>query len=176
MNSEELTSFPALALPSFDFDVEDRGGDTYIYDRLRKRWLLLTPEEWVRQHFTHFLSQYRGYPEHAITCETVLPHTSKKGRTDTVIFGAKGRPWAIVEYKAAHIRLGEGMWSQLMAYNLTYRTDLVCLTNGMQQIVCLFHDGAREYTYLREFPHYLELKKHYSSNDDKDRSTNRMKH
>lgn len=154
--------FPKLALPPLAVPIEERScGHYYLYDTLRRRWLLLTPEEWVRQHFVHYLVHYRGYPPHAVANEVAVPNLIRKGRTDTIIFGSGGKRWALIEYKAAHLKLGAKMWEQLVAYNLNCQVDLVCLTNGIQQVICLL-DDKRGPTFLNEFPTFEELKTIYS--------------
>ncbi len=154
---------PRLSLPPTPLSIKGVGGKDFVYDPLRKKWLRLTPEEWVRQHYVSYLCRYRGYPEHAFANEVALPETLRRGRTDTVVFGTGGKPWALVEYKAAHLSLQKEMWSQLLAYNHVYKVDLLCLTNGMQQVVCLLGSTPEDCDFIPEMPLYSELRAHYTN-------------
>lgn len=161
-------NFPPLALPVAELKTQRIGDKLFVFDSLRKKWVRLTPEEWVRQHYVSYLCRYRGYPEHAFANEVALPVSIRKGRTDTLILGTGGRPWAIVEYKAAQLSLQKEMWSQLLAYNLAYNVDVLCLTNGKQQIVCLLGNSPEACKYIPEMPLYSELRTHYNSHPKRD--------
>lgn len=80
-----------------------------------------------------------------------------------MVFGTGGKPWALVEYKAAHLSLQKEMWSQLLAYNHVYKVDLLCLTNGMQQVVCLLGSTPEYCDFIPEMPLYSELRAHYAN-------------
>lgn len=155
--------FPKLALPPASLKIECFENGLRVYDTLRRKWLRLTPEEWVRQHFIHYLCDYKGYPSFAFACEVGLPKAQRKGRTDTIVFGSKGRPWVIIEYKAAHLSLQQDMFSQLVAYNIHYGVDFLCLTNGIKQIICKLCRDSGDYHFLPEMPCYSELEAHYRS-------------
>lgn len=150
-----------LNLPAFDVQVERRAGRDYIYDVLRHKLVRLTPEEWIRQHFVMYLMRFFGYPEHVFANEIVLPEAIRRGRTDSVVFGHGGKPWMLIEYKAAELSLTKDMWCQLAAYNLYYKVDYLCLANGVKQMVCRIDYQSGTYTFLPEVPHYKDLCLHY---------------
>lgn len=158
MTLKDLSIYPQLALPPCSYRVELRKGKYFVYDENRTKWLMLTPEEWVRQHYVHYLIHFRGYPKHALANEVELPNSIRKGRCDTVIFGSKGKACAIVEYKAATLILNNTMWQQLLSYNLYYKVKLLCLSNGLKQVVCLLNNNEHNYQFLTEIPSYNELK------------------
>lgn len=146
-----------LNLPSYDARIEDVEGKLYVFDDIRGKMVHLTPEEWVRQHFVHYLMDCLGYPRMSITNEMQLIDTPRASRTDTVVFGHGGEPWVLIEYKAPSLRLTKEMWQQLSNYNLSYRSPYLVLTNGLKHIVCRINYQERKYQFLTELPSYAIL-------------------
>ncbi len=108
-----------LNLPKANLQLKkDPDGSIKVYDPLRRRWLAVTPEEWVRQHFVRFLIESRGYPESRIANEFTITLNSTRKRCDTVIFADNLSPVAIVEYKAPEIRLTQKVFDQIARYNI----------------------------------------------------------
>ncbi len=146
-----------LNLPPYEVQIEVLNERECIYDSIRKKWVALTPEEWVRQHFIHFLLKHLHYPAISITNENRLPNTAKANRTDTVIFGKGGKACMLIEYKAPSLELNKKMWQQLTNYNLSYQAPYIVLTNGLQHIVCHIDHKKQTHSFLKEVPSFERL-------------------
>jgi len=116
-----------LNLPTYSFKLKSNEKHTLIFDNLRKKYFVLTPEEWVRQHFIQFLIQEKKYPISLIALEKQLTINNLKKRTDIVVFDKNGNPTIIVECKAPHIKINQNTFDQIARYNLnlngTYLTN-----------------------------------------------------
>jgi hypothetical protein len=126
----------SLNLPSYDFSLKRDGDKVLILDILRKKYLLLTPEEWVRQHFVHYLVHDLGYPKSLIKIEGGLKFNSLSKRSDIVVFSREGSPWMLVECKAPDVKLRQSTIEQAATYNHTLRAQFLVITNGMTHICC----------------------------------------
>ena len=102
-----------LNLPSYDIKITEKGGKTFILDVLRKKYVALTPEEWVRQHFIHFLLEHKGYPQGLLANEVQLTLNGTKKRCDSVLFGKDMKARLIVEYKAPSIEITQAVFDQI---------------------------------------------------------------
>src|SRR5690349_12811460 len=111
----------ALNLPPFEYALKREGEKIFILDQLRKKYLLLTPEEWVRQHFVHYLIRERQYPKALIKIEGGLKFNTLSKRSDIVIFSREGKPWMLVECKAPDYKLRQSTIEQAATYNHTLR-------------------------------------------------------
>lgn len=147
-----------LNLPSFDCRLS-RGDDgvTRIYDRLRRKSVALTPEEWVRQHFVNFLVSELGYPSGLMANEVSIKLNRTARRCDTIIYSREGRPLAIVEYKAPTITITQSVFDQIARYNSVIGAPYLIVSNGLTHYCCRFDSNAQTYTFLREIPSYAEL-------------------
>jgi hypothetical protein len=126
----------SLNLPPYDFSLKRDGDKVLILDILRKKYLLLTPEEWVRQHFVHYLVHDLGYPKSLIKIEGGLKFNSLSKRSDIVVFSREGSPWMLVECKAPDVKLRQSTIEQAATYNHTLRAQFLVITNGMTHICC----------------------------------------
>lgn len=122
-----------LNLPSYPMQMR-RGprGRVEIHDRLRGRWVALTPEEWVRQHFVEWLVQAHGYPAARMANEVSLTLNATRRRCDTVVYDGARRPWAVIEYKAPDVELTPRVLAQAARYNLVLNAPVVMVSNGMR--------------------------------------------
>lgn len=177
---ETTSTLPQLNLPPFRADVRrDADGIVRIYDNLRRKFVALTPEEWVRQHFVRFLIAEKGYPEGLMANEVALKLNGTSRRCDTVLFERQTiRPLAIVEYKAPSIEITQKVFDQIARYNLIMGARLLIVSNGLSHYCCLRtspdpvdgdclddaqHPSADAsstplcYAFLREIPAYPEL-------------------
>lgn len=148
-----------LNLPAYDAKIAQRNGKNVIYDFLRRRYINLTPEEWVRQHFTHFLVEHKGYPAALMANEVGLNVGGVMRRCDTVIYHRDGgRPRVIVEYKAPEITITQDVFNQISSYNSVFRADYLIVSNGISHYCChmIYEKGAVEF--LQDIPLYDELK------------------
>lgn len=146
-----------LALPAFDVPLRTDGrGVCHIYDSLRRRWLILTPEEWVRQHFVNYLVGHLGYPAAMTANEVALTLNGTRKRCDTVVYSREGlRPLLIAEYKRPSVDITPRVFDQIARYNSVLGAPWLIVSNGMRHFCCRF-DGAG-YTFARAIPRYDSL-------------------
>ncbi len=128
-----------------------------IYDTLRRKYVKLTPEEWVRQHFVHMLVERKGYPGALMANEVALKVGEKQLRADTVLYDSRLRPRMIVEYKAPHVAITQAVFDQIATYNLLLRVDYLVVSNGLSHYCCRMDYEGRQYRYLQDIPLYAEL-------------------
>ncbi len=147
----------ALNLPIADIKINQSEGKTVIYDFLRRRYVALTPEEWVRQQFIRFLTDSKGYPAALMGNEMELCANGKKRRCDSVVFNTQGKPLVIIEYKAPTISITRKVFEQLSSYNIILRTKYLFATNGISHYCCRVDYEAKSFRFLREIPNYQEL-------------------
>lgn len=147
-----------LNLPPFNIKVAEREGQTTIYDFLRHRYLRLTPEEWVRQHFTHFLVEYKGYPTALLANEVTIDVNGVARRCDSVLYkAAGGMPRMIIEYKAPHIHITQSVFQQIYSYNSVLRADYLIVSNGINHYCCHVDYDNMRVDFLKDIPNYIEL-------------------
>jgi hypothetical protein len=142
----------ALQLPTYSFKVKDEAGQHFIFDELRKKYLLLTPEEWVRQHMLHYLILVKGYSRALISMERGLQLHDRKKRSDILIFDRNGKPFLLVECKASSVKINQKVFDQAAQYNSVYRARYIVLSNGMQHYCCEMDYECGNYTFLEEIP------------------------
>ena len=128
-----------------------------IFDFLRRKYVALTPEEWVRQHFTHFLVSQKGYPKTLLVNEAQLQMGDKHLRCDTVLYNKEMQPLMIIEYKAPQIQLQQKTFDQIAAYNLLLHADYLVVSNGLQHYCCQMDYEQRSYRFLTEIPDYAAI-------------------
>ena len=127
-----------LNLPPYPIKIQEKGEKRQIFDFLRRKWVALTPEEWVRQHFTHFLVEHKNYPQALLANEVELRIGEKRLRCDTLLYNKELRPRMIIEYKAPTIQIQQKTFDQISVYNLLLKVDSRLrnyLTNGLLHIV-----------------------------------------
>jgi len=123
-----------LNLPHFDFKLKKAEGKVWIFDGIRKRYMVLTPEEWVRQHFVHYLVSHKKYPRSLIRVEGGLMYNELQKRTDIVVYNRLGEPWMIVECKSPTLVVSGSAVSQAAVYNSTLKAEYICVTNGLVHV------------------------------------------
>lgn len=128
-----------------------------IYDTLRRKYVKLTPEEWVRQHFVHMLVERKGYPGALMANEVALKVGEKLLRADTLLYDSRLRPRMIIEYKAPHVAITQAVFDQIATYNLLLRVDYLVVSNGLSHYCCRMDYENRQYRYLQDIPLYAEL-------------------
>ncbi len=146
-----------LNLPPYAIRVKEENGHKQIFDFLRRRYVALTPEEWVRQHFVHFLVECKGYPKGLLGNEIELRVGEKKLRCDTLLYNKELQPQMIVEYKAPDIEITQRVFNQITAYNMLLHVPYLIVSNGMQHYCCQMDYASRRYTFLRDIPDYNSL-------------------
>ena len=146
-----------INLPSCEIKVREQNGRREVFDFLRRRYVALTPEEWVRQHFTHFLVEHEGYPTGLLANEMELRVGEKRMRCDTVLYSPTLQPRMIVEYKAPDIAITQRVFDQITVYNMLLHADYLVVTNGMLHY-CLRMDYDRHsYEFLGDIPDYKTI-------------------
>lgn len=146
-----------LNLPSFDIKIGGTKEHPTIWDILRKRYVALTPEEWVRQHFVHFMINQQGFPPTLIANEIALTAGNKQLRADTVVYDTQTKPIMIVEYKAPHIAITQKTFEQIAVYNKLLQVDYLLISNGLQHYGCKVDYENQKFVFLDHIPHYDEL-------------------
>lgn len=120
-----------LNLPDFEFKITKEDGKKRIFDLIRKKYVVLTPEEWVRQHFLNYLISTLNYPKSLIKIESGIRKQLIQKRTDILIHNRQGKPWMIVECKAPEVRLDQKCFNQALIYNMALGAQFITVTNGM---------------------------------------------
>ena len=146
-----------LNLPPYPIKITEKGAKRYIFDFLRRKYVALTPEEWVRQHFVHFLVEHKGYPKGLLANEVELKAGEKRLRCDTLLYTADMHPRMIIEYKAPTIQIQQKTFDQISAYNLLLKVDFLIVSNGLQHHCCKMDYDTQSYTFLEGIPDYEKL-------------------
>jgi len=148
-----------LNLPSYDVRTRINPNNSLeeIWDTQRRRWVKLTPEEWVRQHFVHYLIGTMNYPSGRIGNEVSIRVGQLERRCDSVVFGDVGEALMIVEYKASSVRLTQEVFDQVSRYNIALQVDWLLVSNGLQHYCCHLNREANRWEFLPTIPDYQAL-------------------
>ena len=146
-----------LNLPPFDVKISSEGEKKRIFDVIRRRYVALTPEEWVRQHFVHFLAAEKGYPLTLMANEVQLKLNGMSRRCDTVVYDRTLTPRVIVEYKAPSVEITQKVFDQISRYNRVLRVDYLIVSNGLTHYCCRIDYASQGYSFLPDIPTYEEL-------------------
>lgn len=147
----------ALNLPYANTKIVVRNEKQMVFDFLRKRFVVLTPEEWVRQQFTHFLVEHKGYPAIFIGNEITLSVGRLSRRCDSVVFNKSAEPVMIIEYKAPTVKITQKVFEQICSYNIALHAPYLTVSNGLQSYCCRIDKEANTYEFLKDIPAYGEL-------------------
>ncbi|NLI35852.1 MAG: type I restriction enzyme HsdR N-terminal domain-containing protein [Bacteroidales bacterium] len=147
----------SLNLPVFKTNIIQKGENRMIFDILRKRYVKLTPEEWVRQHFIHFLVEHKHYPQALLANEVGLDLNNTKKRCDTILYRRDLTPLMIIEYKAPQINIAQKVFDQIARYNIVLRVDYLIVSNGLQHYCCKMDYEHQTYSFLTDIPDYTLL-------------------
>ena len=143
-----------LNFPSYKFRFKNSENKLSIFDEIRKKFIILTLEEWVRQHCVLFLIQEKQYPKSLINVEKELVINDRKKRYDIVIFHPDGSINILIECKAPHISITQKTFDQIAQYNLKLDADLLMVTNGLQHYYCQMNFEEKRYNFLADIPDY----------------------
>ena len=127
---------------------------THIFDEVRKKYLLLNPEEWVRQNFIHYLNKEKKYPLGLMGVEQMVKYDSLKTRADIVIYNLEGKPNVIVECKAPEVKITQDTFNQIAKYNSQLKVKYLIVTNGMKHFCCQMDYENNKITFLEDVPTY----------------------
>lgn len=147
-----------LNLPPYPFKLKEEAGLYYIFDENRKKYLLLTPEEWVRQHFVKYLVVHKKYPKSLVKLEGGMRLNALQKRTDIVLYNNTGEKILLVECKAPSVKISQETFNQVARYNIVHKVKLLAVTNGLQHYFCTINfDGDGSYNFIPELPDYGAL-------------------
>ncbi len=146
-------AFPKLSLPNFEYRIKKEKNRAFIFDSIRRKYVFLTPEEWVRQHFLNFLLE-KKFPASHLAVEKVLIYNGLSKRTDIVAYGQDLKPYLLVECKNASIPIAEAHLAQAAMYNYELKAPYLVLTNGLQTFSAKIDHTNRTFELLTDFPSY----------------------
>ena len=147
-----------LNLPPFERKITTKDDKPMIFDVIRRQYVALTPEEWVRQHFVHLLIEHKGFPQALMANEVQLKLNGMSRRCDTVVYNRELKPRVIVEYKAPTVNITQQVFDQICRYNMVLQVDYLIVSNGLAHYCCRIDYTTRSYTFLQEIPHYDQIK------------------
>ena len=147
-----MTQQPPLNLPPVDLRLRMEGRILKVFDPLRGKYVALTPEEYVRQHFTAWMTGYLGYPGSLMSNEVSLKLNNLTRRCDTVVFRSDGSPAVIVEYKAPTVAISQNVFDQIVRYNMVLRSRYLIVSNGLHHFCCEMDYETDSYRFLPQIP------------------------
>ena len=147
-----------LNLPKTNLKIVEKNERRTIFDPFRRKYVTLTPEEWVRQHFVHFLVEHKGYPASIIANEVALELNGTKKRCDTVIYDNEAQPLMIIEYKASSVEITQEVFNQISRYNIKLRVKWLIVSNGLQHYCCRVDYDGMHYCFVPDIPTYETIK------------------
>jgi len=146
-----------LNLPPYPFKISDDNGQLTLFDEIRKKHIVITPEEWVRQHFVQYLINQKKYPKTLIKLEGGLRLHGMAKRTDIVVFNNTGDKILMIECKAPVVAINQKVFDQIARYNMTHKIALLAVSNGLQHYYCRIDLENKTYKFIPELPAYDEL-------------------
>lgn len=147
-----------LNLPPREFNIKtSENGNRLIFDNLRRRFVNLSPEEWVRQNFVEYLIIDKGFPKGLMCNEISLTQNGISRRCDTIVADRFGKPFVIVEYKAPHIHITQQVFDQICRYNMVLHAQYLIVSNGLNHFCCRIDYANNSYSFLRDIPAYNDL-------------------
>lgn len=146
-----------LNLPPFDVKVKKIDDKLMVFDGLRRKYVSLTPEEWVRQHFVNYLITEKKFPPNLIANEMQINLNGLMKRCDTVVYNSHLTPLVIVEYKAPEVKITQQVFEQVVRYNIVLRVRYLIVSNGINHYCCLMDYENQTFSYLKFIPNFTEL-------------------
>ena len=143
-----------LHFPSYSFRFKNSENKVAIFDEIRKKFIILTPEEWVRQHVIQFLMVEKKYPKSLINVEKVLNINGLRKRYDVVVFNPDGSIFILVECKSPEVKTSQATFDQIARYNMTLKAEYLMVTNGLNHYYCQIDLTNEKYNFLTELPNY----------------------
>lgn len=146
-----------LNFPEFEFSIRNVAKKTQIFDQTRKRYYVLTPEEWVRQHLVEFLVHERNFPRSLLEIEKSLTLNKMHKRADLLVRDKSGNPILLAECKAPDVKVTQKTFDQAGLYNMVFRVPYLLITNGVEHFCAQIDFSRNSYKFLRDIPSYEEL-------------------
>lgn len=146
-----------LNLPTYDAKIRRSNNALEVFDPLRRKYVTLTPEEWVRQHFINYLITEKKYPASLMANETGIKLNSLTRRCDTVVYNKQLEPLMIIEYKESNVQITQQVFDQVVRYNNVLKVPFIVVSNGITHYCCRIDYENQSYNYLTEIPEYQDL-------------------
>lgn len=157
-------NIPPLNLPPVDLKLKNESGVVKVWDPLRESYVVLTPEEFVRQHFINMLNADRKIPLSAMANEVTIDLNGTRKRCDTVVYDRTGKPLMIVEYKAPGVQITQDTFDQIVRYNMVLQVRYLAISNGINHYYCKIDPKSGTYHFIRLLPTYQEMTTPFSNN------------
>lgn len=146
-----------LNLPVYPLRLKDEDGQRWVFDEVRKKFLVLTPEEWVRQHLVHFLIQEKQFPKSLIQLEGGLKYNGLLKRNDILAYNQQGEKLFLAECKAPSVKITQEVFDQIARYNFVHRVKWLLVSNGLEHYCCKLDWETESYRFLPELPLFGQL-------------------
>ena len=143
-----------IEYPSYQPKIKKETGKEFIFDEVRKRWVILTPEEWVRQNFLQYLIQVKKYPASLIAVEKEIKLGDLKKRFDIVVYDTNSKPWMIIECKEMNVQLDTTVLDQVLRYNISLNAPFLVLTNGNYCLALALHAKKQKMNLINSLPDF----------------------
>lgn len=168
MKGDRLPNFnpDLLNLPPADLKIVRRNGVFKVFDRLRKQYFILTPEEYVRQRFVAWLLKEKNYPESLMANEIGITLNQTYKRCDTIVYSKTGKPLVIIEFKAPNVEITQNAFNQIVRYNMVLKAPILIVSNGVKHFCCLCNPNFTGYQFLDAIPPYEEINSWLIENND----------
>lgn len=149
---------PRLNFPPYEYQFKAVEGKNYILDVIRKQWVFLSPEEWVRQNMVAFLMNEKHFPQSRIANEVSIKYNDQSLRCDTLVYASNGlQPLVIVEYKRPTISLTQKIFDQVSVYNMRLNVPYILVSNGLQHIFSKIDNESKRFIFIKDIPDYNSL-------------------
>ena len=145
-----------LQFPSYSFRFKNSENKIAIFDEIRKKFILLTPEEWVRQHVVQYLLQDKNYPKSYINIEKLIKVNELNKRYDIVVYQPNGELFLLIEFKAPEVKISQQTFDQIARYNLVLNAKYLMVSNGLNHYFCKIDFENEKYDFLEELPNFGE--------------------
>jgi hypothetical protein len=146
-----------LNLPTYQFKFQNKDGNVEIFDIVRKKHIVLTPEEWVRQNFIQYLINQKSFPPSLMQLEKPLSYNQLDKRSDIVVYDKTAQPVVLVECKAPSINITQDTFDQIARYNFSLKVRYLIVTNGINHFCCKMNYETASYSFIEQIPLYKEL-------------------
>jgi hypothetical protein len=146
-----------LRLPPYPFKITDQNGQLILFDMIRKKNIVITPEEWVRQHFVQYLINQKHYPKTLIRLEGGHKLNGNAKRSDIVVYNSAGEKILLVECKAPSVPIDQKTFDQVARYNMVHKVNLLAVSNGLHHYYCRIDFENQGYQFIEELPDYRDI-------------------
>ena len=143
-----------LNFPAYTFRFKNSENKVSIFDEIRKKFIILTPEEWIRQHVIQFLLQDKNYPKSYINVEKLIKVNDLSKRYDVIVYQTNGEIYLLIECKSSDVKIDQNTFDQIARYNLTLKAKYLMVTNGLNHYFCQMDFENEKYIFLKELPNF----------------------